>query len=452
MQDNGAGEPQARDEARDNQNNEEQEEPQPNHEEEQEEQPPPPLYEKTQYDTHPNLDPMHPNNNSGVPLLSRATAEEIIRDPFTVIDHISFNQCYGTAGASFDECERVPWACREMWAEFYGENCNQAVIATEYDHLMSTNQVEYNLFMERHVKMFFLVPTLIFRKLNDLGTKIHHMVRRRLTDWRSNHLGKMIDNFEADLVNINSNRYVQPQSESSEQLKMVKKVTDLVQLGQMKKARQLLLSTGCSDPNEPHIVEQMKRKFPTRKEEIREPTDEQFAHPRAQLDVDQFRIAIKQLKPKMAPGLGCFRNEHLTALLYDEGSKVSQGAKSAFDKMHAFCDKILACNLPWYFYAAWGATSLSAINKLDPSELQGDQQMDCRPVAKGYPLNKALEKKAAIRQYTDAIINRTAPTQFGCALKGGGSQLIMSIQAHMEAHPEHVCITMDISNAYNEMQ
>ena len=28
----------------------------------------------------------------------------------------------------------------------------------------------------------------------------------------------------------------------------------------------------------------------------------------------------------------------------------------------------------------------------------------------------------------------------------------MSIQAHMEAHPEHVCMSTDISNAYNEMQ
>jgi hypothetical protein len=77
--------------------------------------------------------------------------------------------------------------------------------------------------------------------------------------------------------------------------------------------------------------------------------------------------------------------------------------------------------------------------------------MDCRPVTKGYPLNKALEK-AAIRQYIEAVINRTAPTQFGCALRGGGSQLIMSIQAHMEAHPEHVCVSTDISNAYNEIQ
>ena len=95
-------------------------------------------------------------------------------------------------------------------------------------------------------------------------------------------MGKMIDNFEADLVKINSSDYVQSQSESTDQLKMVKKVTDLVQLEQMKKARQLLLSTGCSDPNEPHIVEQMKRKFPGRKEEIQEPTEEQFAYPRAQ--------------------------------------------------------------------------------------------------------------------------------------------------------------------------
>jgi hypothetical protein len=261
-----------------NEEEEQQQDQQNNHEAENEEYATP-TYERTQYDTLPNLEPLHPNNNGGVPLRPKATTEEIIKDPFAVVDHISFNQCYGTAGASFDECERVPWACREMWAEFYGEVCNQAIIATEYDHLMSTNQVEYNLFMERRMKMFFLAPTLIFRKLNDTGTKIHHVVRRRLTDWRSNHLEKMIDNFEADLVKINSEGYVQSQSGSSEQLQLVKKVTELVQLGQMKKARQLLLSTGCSDPNEPHITEQMRQKFPARKEEIAEPTEEQFSHP-----------------------------------------------------------------------------------------------------------------------------------------------------------------------------
>ena len=139
------------------QNDNEEEEPQENT---------PPTYERTMFDTHPTLEPLHPNNNGGVPLRPKAEQEEINRDPFAVVDHISFNQCYGTAGASFDECERVPWACREMWAEFYGEICNQAVIATEYDHLMSTNQVEYDLFMERRIKMFYLAPTLIFRKLN----------------------------------------------------------------------------------------------------------------------------------------------------------------------------------------------------------------------------------------------------------------------------------------------
>jgi hypothetical protein len=64
--------------------------------------------------------------------------------------------------------------------------------ATKYDLLMSTNQVEYDLFMDYHIKMFFLTPTLIFRKLNEPWER--YAIVRCLTDWSSKYLGKMIDN------------------------------------------------------------------------------------------------------------------------------------------------------------------------------------------------------------------------------------------------------------------
>jgi len=44
------------------------------------------------------------------------------------------------------------------------------------------------------------------------------------------------------------------------------------------------------------------------------------------------------------------------------------------------------------------------------------------------------------------------PSQFAVGTNGGGSQLIMAITLLLEANPDWVVITLDISNAYNEIQ
>ena len=50
------------------------------------------------------------------------------------------------------------------------------------------------------------------------------------------------------------------------------KATSLIGTGQLRRARQAILSTGASDPTLPHVKAQMKAKFPERKAPIAEPT------------------------------------------------------------------------------------------------------------------------------------------------------------------------------------
>ena len=99
---------------------------------------------------------------------------------------------------------------------------------------------------------------------------------------------------------------------------------------------------------------------------------------------------------------------------------------------------------------AWVATSLSAVNKLDPADVVPGQQMDCRPVAKGYSLPKAVTKVWFL-PFKKEIIAKTSPTQYRCGKSAGGSKMIFAIQLLLEAHPDHVIVALDVKNAYNEI-
>ena len=99
--------------------------------------------------------------------------------------------------------------------------------------------------------------------------------------------------------------------------------------------------------------------------------------------------------------------------------------------------------MPWYFYIAWTSTSLSAINKLDMSELEDGQLMDCRPVAKGNTLRKIVTS-ARLKPFKMSIISATKPTQFGSGEKAGGGQLVFGSQTMLEANKTHVGISIDI--------
>ena len=388
-------------------------------------------------------------SQTDLPERQRATKTEIERDRFAVVDHVPFKNCYGADGASFSECENVPWICRDHWAEAMGivsEECADVLELEEGNRLH--DNVE--LAIERRLKMFFVLPILIFRKV-DPEKKIQHEVRKRLMLWKAGKWAKLIGDLEADIAKCQRQDYTHQQSPNSPDNVCRRRALELIRLGQMRRARQALTSSGCSDPQLPHIRDQMKAKFPVRKEAITEPTEEQLAYPRAHLDVEAFRKALLQLKPKTSPGLGCLRNEHLTALVYNKHAKASPNAKDAFNRLHRFCDVIVSGNLPQYFFEAWTATSLSALNKRDPSELAEGEVMDCRPVAKGNCLRKAVNK-AFLQPFKDQIIQRTSPTQYGCSVEGGGTQLTTQIQLHLQHSPDHVLVSIDIKNAYNEIK
>jgi len=230
----------------------------------------------------------------------------------------------------------------------------------------------------------------------------------------------LVAEFEMDIVSVGNTDSSNFGSKRDPKEANYHKATDLIKTGQHRRARQAILSTGCSDPTLPHIQEQMGAKFPKRKKPISTPNHEHFHAPHAKVDRSIFRETLKKLKPKTSPSLGCLRNEHLTALLYTDRSQAPPSTLNAFDKLHQLCNEIVVGSLPWYFYIAWTATSLSAVNKIDPASLAEGDIMDCRPVAMGNTLRKAVTH-ALFDHFLQDIIAETKPTQFGCREKACGS-------------------------------
>jgi len=90
------------------------------------------------------------------------------------------------------------------------------------------------------------------------------------------------------------------------------------------------------------------------------------------------------------------------------------------------------------------------VNKLDPSSLGEGDLMDCRPVAIGNTLRKAVTR-TLFNPFLQDIIAETKPTQFGCGEKAGGSQMIFAISLILEACPDFVCMALYLKNAYNKI-
>ena len=93
---------------------------------------------------------------------------------------------------------------------------------------------------------------------------MNRLIRSRLGLWKSRDYGELINQYEKDVV-INStmdHERLSPEDRSA----TYRQTVELIRLGQLRRARQTICTKGCSDPTLPHVVEQMKTKFPKRKE------------------------------------------------------------------------------------------------------------------------------------------------------------------------------------------
>ena len=215
------------------------------------------------YDHHP-FQAESTHNPDLLPKRTRASPVTLSSDPYAILDHIPFSHCSGEAPACFQEAKMIPQSCRVLWAETFGEVCSAlADAANPIQH--PENQTNYELTLERRVKMFFIIPFLILRKTPDKSTPcpINNKIKQRLGMWKSRDYSTLIQEYERDVV------YIQLMDEDTvpcnNKEANYRKTVELIRLGQLKRARANVTSKGCSDPTLPYIMEQMQKKFPKQK-------------------------------------------------------------------------------------------------------------------------------------------------------------------------------------------
>jgi hypothetical protein len=172
-------------------------------------------------------------------------------------------------------------------------------------------------------------------------------------------------------------------------------------------------------------------------------------HDRAELDQAEFRKLLRGLANLRTPGLGGLRNEHLLALVFPAHSGASPKALDAENQLFRLAQHIVKGTMPSYFYTLFTSVRCVPLNKKHLEELNEGDIMDCRPVGIGNSL-RCLITKALFKQFTNIFIQATAPMQYGCGEKAGGSKMIFNLSAHMKANPTHTLASLDYSNAFNE--
>jgi hypothetical protein len=96
----------------------------------------------------------------------------------------------------------------------------------------------------------------------------------------------------------------------------------------------------------------------------------------------------------VAPGLGCFHNEHLLALAVNPSCQMTQSTATAIENYLDYANAIVWAQMLDYFYAAWVVSHLVPTYKAHPDDLPLGATPDCRPVnidsAKRQLSNKAF--------------------------------------------------------------
>ena len=124
-------------------------------------------------------------------------------DPYSILDHIPYSHCSGEAPASFHEAKLISQSCRNLWAETFGEVCRELEDAVDPTQ-GHPNLPDFDLTLERRVKMFFILPFLILRKNPDKSVEcpMNRLIKLRLALWKSRDYATLIQDYEKDVIFI----------------------------------------------------------------------------------------------------------------------------------------------------------------------------------------------------------------------------------------------------------
>jgi hypothetical protein len=274
------------------------------------------------------------------------------------------------------------------------------------------------------------------------GRRSGNVYAKRFADWREGRFNVIIEDWEHDRRLIRAqNRPFAPDGSGE-----ITKALKLIRECELSKACKTLSNAGLGDLGDPHIVEQIRRKTPPRKEEILTSWTDFESEPDLLMDLED---TYRNLDRRVGTGPNGLKNEYLTVLAR---SFPNRRAREVLGRMNTFQTRVInGRGMPsWYYYADSAITACAPIKDKN-APLNENGVPDCRPVGAG---NTARRATARFLQATVKVELGEAlyPTQTAVGVASGISALVFGLRAGMEAHPDWLLAKTDKPNAFNEVK
>ena len=223
---------------------------------------------------------------------------------------------------------------------------------------------------------------------------------------------------------------------------VLRRVEKLLMKGRFSKAYRLLDSKGQGDMRDPRVVSQLDVKHGPRVHAMpgHLPPD---LPDEVRLKPSKLERVYHQLKPLSGTGPAGYRNEYLSCLsafMYDSE------ANSAVKHHCAFAELFVNAKLPAWYYWIMCATSMIALVKREAAEPGGVP--DVRPIGMGSCKRRAWTS-LLMQDNADIFRETFWPVNVACGVKAGVAKLAFGVTEHMDAHPNHVLLKLDFTNAFN---
>ncbi len=164
---------------------------------------------------------------------------------------------------------------------------------------------------------------------------------------------------------------------------------------------------------------------------------------------EEFQLKLEKILPKLnmnaAPGSAGLRNSHLRPWV---GVYAPPAADEAVEHLELLISDMANDKLPPWFMQAVQGEDLISFAKV---EACGAAVGDHRPVHIPNTLSK-IEDMAVLHHTQGGYTSVMMPQQLGVGVKFAAELLAMGIRMTLNLHRNHILVTIDFENAFNEMQ
>ena len=338
--------------------------------------------------------------------------------------------------------EDVPEDLRVDWARAHG-----GVFQYMEDAIAASDA----LALERALKWHFILHDVLLRgpRRGTTGggrAAVHHLLGLRFQLWRDGQRETLITELLADRRRCSDQQARRRHRHDPERDRQqrIARVLDLVRDGELSRAMRLLHSLGIADVT-PGILRQLARKHPERAHSV--PLQLPPLPGMQRVTITSMGETFRGLRRRAGTGLSGARNEYLRALV---GDFADAQADRVIERYDTFATRVVNVELPVWWYSAASVAQLMPLVKralTDPEQVAGVEP-DVRPVAVGEVEIRAIER-ALNGTSVEAARAVLTPQQLAVGVPNGTSILVHGIRLHMELHPDHVVVKLDLANGFN---